>query len=123
MEEPKKVLLGLSLDELKGVAASLGLPAFAGKQMAQWLYEKRVTDIGDMTNLSKQNRERLSAEYCVGAMAPVDCQRSIDGTVKYLFPVRTDGKSAKSGQADLFVETVRVVSGGLQDELPVLPDG
>ena len=98
MEEPKKVLLGLSLDELKGVAASLGLPAFAGKQMAQWLYEKRVTDIGDMTNLSKQNRERLSAEYCVGAMAPVDCQRSIDGTVKYLFPTE-DGK---------FVETVYI---------------
>ena len=111
MEEPKKVLLGLSLDELKGVAASLGLPAFAGKQMAQWLYEKRVTDIGDMTNLSKQNRERLSAEYCVGAMAPVDCQRSIDGTVKYLFPVRTDGKSSKSGQADLFVETVFIPDG------------
>lgn len=111
MEEPKKVLLGLSLDELKGVAASLGLPAFAGKQMAQWLYEKRVTDIGDMTNLSKQNRERLSAEYCVGAMAPVDCQRSIDGTVKYLFPVRTDGKSAKSGQTELFVETVFIPDG------------
>ena len=34
----KKPLLGLTLEELKGVAAEVGMPAFAAKQMAQWIY-------------------------------------------------------------------------------------
>ncbi|MBQ6652634.1 MAG: 23S rRNA (adenine(2503)-C(2))-methyltransferase RlmN [Prevotella sp.] len=117
MEETKKALLGMSLDELKEVAVSLGLPAFAGKQMAQWLYEKRVRDIGEMTNLSKQARERLSAEYCVGMMQPVDGQRSVDGTVKYLFPVRTVSQRGDTsapivgGKASKYVETVFIPDG------------
>ena len=77
----------MTLAELKEVARSLGMPAFTGGQMAQWRYGKRVADIDEMTNLSKQNRERLKAVCEVGRMHPVDCQRSADGTIKYLFPV------------------------------------
>lgn len=98
----KKSLLGLSLTELKEVAKSLGLPAFAGGQMAQWLYVKHAESIDDMTNLSKQGRERLKEEYEVGSMAPVDCQRSQDGTIKYMFPVRCSGMADKPR----YVETV-----------------
>ena len=65
------------------------MPAFTGKQLAQWLYEKHVGSIAEMTNISKQNRERLQQEYEVGLMPPIDCQRSKDGTIKYLFPVLT----------------------------------
>ena len=39
-----------------------------------------------MTNISKANRERLAAEYTIGYMEPIDCQKSKDGTIKYLFP-------------------------------------
>ena len=102
MESMKKSLLGLSLTELKEVAKSLGLPAFAGGQMAQWLYVKHVESIDDMTNLSKQGRERLKEEYEVGNMAPVDCQCSQDGTIKYMFPVRCSGLADKPR----YVETV-----------------
>ena len=102
MESMKKSLLGLSLTELKEVAKSLGLPAFAGGQMAQWLYVKHVESIDDMTNLSKQGRERLKEEYEVGNMAPVDCQCSQDGTIKYMFPVRCSGMADKPR----YVETV-----------------
>ena len=102
MESMKKSLLGLSLTELKEVAKSLGLPAFAGGQMAQWLYVKHAESIDDMTNLSKQGRERLKEEYEVGSMAPVDCQRSQDGTIKYMFPVRCSGMADKPR----YVETV-----------------
>ena len=55
-------LLGLTVDELKEVALSLGLPAFTGKQIAGWLYDKKVNDIAQMTNLSKVARERLSQD-------------------------------------------------------------
>ena len=56
----KERLLGKSPDELKNIALEAGLPAFAGKQIAQWLYQKRVSDISEMTNLSRQGREVLS---------------------------------------------------------------
>ena len=113
MYPQKKRLLGLTPAELKAVAEELGMPAFTARQMAQWLYLKHVRTIDEMTNLSKQNRERLNAEYEVGALPPLDCQRSKDGTVKYLFPVRCDKGAARheeqSVATDLekrFVETV-----------------
>ena len=100
----KKRLLGLTPTELKAVVGSLGMPAFTARQIAQWLYEKHVRSIDDMTNLSKQNRQRLSKQYEVGAVPPTDCQRSQDGTIKYLFPVRCEDEAA--GGASKFVETV-----------------
>ena len=98
MVEP---LLGKSLPELKEVAKSLGMPAFAGGQMAKWLYGKHVATIDDMTDLSKANRERLKEHYTIGCMPPAECQRSVDSTVKYLFPTLS-GK---------FVETVYIPDG------------
>ena len=84
------------------------MPAFTGGQMAKWLYEKNVRSIDEMTNLSKQNRERLAESYCVGAMDPIECQRSIDGTIKYLFPVRCDDTTTNETR---FVETVFIPDG------------
>ena len=90
-----------TLAELKETAKKLGMPAFTGGQMAKWLYAKGVKDIDEMTNISKQNRERLKQEYCIGGMQPIDCQKSVDGTKKYLFPTAS-GK---------FVETVYIPDG------------
>ena len=108
MEDGKKVLMGLTTNELKNVAKELGMPAFTGGQIAKWLYERHVGTIDEMTNLSKQNRERLANDYAVGAMVPIDCQRSQDGTVKYLFPVRCSARTADDSTtgATRFVETV-----------------
>lgn len=50
----KTPLIGMTLSGLREVASACGMPAFSAKQMAQWLYEKRVTDIEEMTNLSKK---------------------------------------------------------------------
>ncbi len=98
MDNNVKPLMGMSLAELKEVAKAAGLPAFAGGQMAKWLYGKHVTSIDDMTDISKAGRERLKAGYAIGCMPSADSQRSIDGTVKYLFPTHS-GK---------FVETVYI---------------
>ena len=67
------------------------MPAFAAKQMAQWLYAKRVTSISEMTNISLRHREALEQEYEIGREAPIEAVRSVDGTVKYLFQVGTAG--------------------------------
>lgn len=84
-EIKKRPLVGLSLTQLRDVASECGMPAFAAKQMAQWLYEKRVESIDEMTNLSLKARARLAEDYCVGRFAPKMEARSVDGTVKYLF--------------------------------------
>lgn len=86
MEGPKKSLLGMSLYELEAAAAALGLPPYAGKQIARWLYVRHVTSLDDMSDISKVNRERIKEQYCIGNMAPVHSETSEDGTVKYLFP-------------------------------------
>ena len=80
-------LLGKTPDELKEIALKVGLRAFAGKQLAQWLYVRKVRGIDEMTNISKVGRERLKEEYSLGLTLPSACQVSSDGTKKYLFPV------------------------------------
>lgn len=82
----KKKLLGMTLCELKAVATEVGLPAFAAKQIMQWLYNKRVKSIDEMTNLSLKSRAILAEHYTIGCVPPSDVQQSIDGTAKYLFP-------------------------------------
>lgn len=78
-------LIGLTLEQLKGVALECGMPGFAGMQMAKWLYDKRVTSIDEMTNLSKTARAKLAEKWCVGREAPLARVESVDGTAKYLF--------------------------------------
>lgn len=80
-----KPLIGLTLDGLRQVCADMGMPRFAAGQMARWLYDKRVTSINEMTDLSKKAREALAGSYCIGREAPLTEARSVDGTVKYLF--------------------------------------
>lgn len=79
-------LLGMDLQELRAVAEHTHLPEFASKQIFKWLYQKHIADIQDMTDISQKARMALAEEYCVGTMQHVECQRSVDGTVKYLFP-------------------------------------
>ncbi len=81
----KRKLFGLTLEELQGVAAEVGLARFGAKQMADWLYRKCVGDVGGMTNLSLKVRERLSEGYEVGRRVPEAVLESADGTRKMLF--------------------------------------
>ena len=85
MSMTKTPLLGKTLGELQTIVMDLGMPKFTAKQIASWLYDKKVSSVEEMTNLSLKNRERLAENYEVGASAPVHEQRSVDGTVKYLF--------------------------------------
>ena len=86
----REQLLGKTPDELKEIALKVGLPAFTGKQIAQWMYGRKVRSIDEMTNISKVGRERLKEEYSLGVTLPLTCQVSSDGTKKYLFPVGED---------------------------------
>lgn len=91
----RRPLAGMTLAELQNVVAGLEMPKFVAKQIAQWLYVKRVTTFEEMTNISKANRDRLAAEYKVGLSKPTKRTVSQDGTAKYLFDVG-DGKSIEA---------------------------
>ena len=81
-----EALLGKTLEELQDITTQLGMPRFTAKQMAQWIYEKRVRSVQNMTNLSLANRQKLvEAGYEVGYEDPSDAAISRDGTIRYLF--------------------------------------
>ena len=92
-----EVLLGKTLEELQAVALSVGLQKFAGKQLAEWLYVRRVCSFDEMTNISLKGREALKAAYAIGRHAPVREAVSQDGTHKYLFAIE-----------DQFIESVYI---------------
>ena len=80
-------LLGKTLIELQAIAQEVGLPRFAGKQLAEWIYIRRATSFDEMTNISLKGREALKANYNLGRHAPVAEAISKDGTKKYLFQI------------------------------------
>ena len=84
---PKRLLplYGMTLSELQQLCDEMAMPRFTARQIAQWLYRKHVATIDEMSNLSRQNRERLSAQYTIGLAAPLREQESADGTKKYLY--------------------------------------
>ena len=105
-----EVLLGKTLPELQEVAVSIGLPKFAGKQLAEWLYVRRVRTFDEMTNISLKGREALKANYIIGRHAPVREAISADGTRKYLFAVSPANPLSPSerGSGGVFIETVYI---------------
>lgn len=81
-----KPLLGMTLTELAAVAERRGLPPYAAKQIAHWLYVRHAESVEGMTNLPRAARAALAAEFEIGRRAPLRRAVSSDGTLKYLFP-------------------------------------
>lgn len=86
--EEKRTLLGMSLAELQDLAVSGGMQRFVGKQLADWIYGKRVATFDEMVNISAKNKQWLRDNCRIGRKSPVEKAVSSDGTRKYLF--RTD---------------------------------
>lgn len=105
----KEKLLGMTPARLKEVALEAGLPAYAGGQMAQWLYKRKVRSVSEMTNISKAGREKIAERYEVGVISPSEVFDSKDGTRKYLFPVNCRlGRGAGSPSERSTVEAVMI---------------
>lgn len=85
----KQPLFGLTLSQLTTLVKDRGWPAFTARQIAEWMYKKKVDSFQDMTNLSKDLRRTLEEEFTLGLVSPSKVDASVDGTKKYLFPVGT----------------------------------
>ncbi len=76
----------LTFDELNNEITSIGLPKFRTGQIYSWLHEKGVESFDEMSNLSKDLRQKLSEDYFIPSVKIEDKYISkIDDTVKYLF--------------------------------------
>lgn len=86
----------LSFDELASVIKELSLPSFRAGQIYKWLHEVGVVSFDEMTNLSKDLREKLSKDFFIPSCEIEDKYVSkIDDTVKYLFKLY-DGEYVES---------------------------
>ncbi len=81
----KEPLFGKTLTQLESVADGVGLPRYAAKQLAGWLYRQDATEIQEMANLPQEARQRLDERFCIGISPPVGQQVSTDDTRKYIF--------------------------------------
>ncbi len=78
------ILSGMKLDELESLMNELGATKFRAKQIHNWIYSKSVSSIDEMTNLSKDFREKLKEAAVVTDIKIKAKQVSKDGTIKYL---------------------------------------
>ncbi len=91
-------LLGFTPEEMTALAADLGQPAFRGKQLAEWVFQKRAASFDAMSNLPKPLREALAEKTVVRGMTVARVEGSADTTRKFLLKLH-DGR---------FVETVLI---------------
>ena len=84
----KETLYGKNPEELAALCAELGLPRFAARQIARWLYVRGTEDPMRMTDLAATAREGLAARFAPALSAPERVSVSADGTKKYLFRTR-----------------------------------
>jgi len=81
----KKNIRTLTLDELTQYFLSIGDKKFRAKQVWEWLWKKHAQSLEDMTNLSKELREKLSEDFSLPALSNNLSQYSSDGTIKSRF--------------------------------------
>jgi 23S rRNA (adenine2503-C2)-methyltransferase len=74
----------MELPELEAALDARGVQRFHGRQLYRWIYKRGVTDIGRMTDLSRELRTRLETEFGVGTPRIVSDERSADGTRKFV---------------------------------------
>lgn len=75
----------LSLPQLEQYFENIGEKKFRSKQVYEWLWRKQALSFADMTNLSKELRQKLGEEFTLPALHIDATQYSADGTVKTRF--------------------------------------
>ena len=78
-------LYNYSLEELTEYFKSINEKPFRAKQVFQWLYQKNAFDFQEMSNISKDLREKLEKQCIIDTFEIQEKQVSSDGTIKYLF--------------------------------------
>lgn len=80
-------LLDYDLDGLAAFCGQLGEKRFRATQLFRWIHQKGVADFGQMTDLAKSLRDKLTGSAQVLSPKVVSRHDSADGTIKWLFDV------------------------------------
>lgn len=83
-------LVGASVQDLTAWVQTQQQPAYRGRQLHQWIYQKGIRSLADVTVFPKAWREAM-AEFPIGRSQIVHRAQSLDGTVKFLLQLQ-DGQ-------------------------------
>lgn len=91
-----KNIRSLTLEEITDDFKELGFQKFRAKQVYSWVQEKCVESFDEMTDISKDMREKLAQNYTLNnCKIKTKLISKIDETVKYLFEL-DDGEYVES---------------------------
>ncbi|RMH71275.1 MAG: 23S rRNA (adenine(2503)-C(2))-methyltransferase RlmN [Cyanobacteria bacterium J007] len=82
-------LLGRSLDELTAWVVARGQPAYRGKQLYNWIYDRSARSLGEITVFPKSWRQQV-ADFPIGRSQVHYRSQAPDETVKYLLKLADD---------------------------------
>ena len=83
----RETLYGKTPEELAALCGGMGMPRFAARQIARWLYVRHTEDPLLMTDIAATHRQRLAERFVPAFNAPERVTESADGTKKYLFRI------------------------------------
>jgi 23S rRNA (adenine2503-C2)-methyltransferase len=89
-------LKNFNFKELENFVVENGWPKFRAKQIAKWLYNKKVESFDQMTDLSKEIRQTLKEKCEINSLKLLTYQQSkIDGSIKFLWQLK-DGNTIET---------------------------
>lgn len=92
----KQDIKSLNQKELEEVLTSMGEKPFRARQIYQWMHVKHASSFDEMTDISKNLKEKLKENCELTVLQQVIVQHSkLDGTAKYLFAL-SDGNMIES---------------------------
>ena len=74
-------LIGYTVSDMERLMSELGEKKFKGRQLFKWLYKSLENDFGQMTDLSKELREKLSRDYSFIGPEIIKISKSTDGLI------------------------------------------
>lgn len=86
---------GMTQDDLKSFLKGLGKEQFRAQQIFKWVYERRITDFEQMSNLSKAFQQEMKDKLSFALPKVLSHLKSVDGTQKFLFDAR-DGNTVEA---------------------------
>jgi 23S rRNA (adenine2503-C2)-methyltransferase len=88
-------LAGLELGALEAALEERGHQRFRARQIFRWIHRRGVTDLAEMTDLSRELRSTLASTFTLTTPAVVHREKSVDGTEKFLLQL-ADGRNIES---------------------------
>ena len=113
----------LTPDSFAELGSARGLPAYLGKQVLEWVYQKGVVDPAAMTNLSKENRTKLVDLIDFEQGSVITKQVASDGTLKLLVGWPDAGRdSARDVGLALPIAGAPIIPSSRQTECVMIPN-